>query len=434
MSRIVERALLIAAAVLLPLAVLELGARLALDRAALAARLLEAPDEAAAPRAQALEDHPIMLHPYFGYVVDPRAPGINRYGFFRDEPITTRSPDRFVVVFFGGSVADQVFSLGGAALIAALEASPALAGRRVELRSTALGGYKQPQQLLVLAGLLALGAQFDAVVALDGFNEVDGATDNVQDGINPYYPHNWHLHARQALDSEATAHMGQIAATRAARAALRRRFAIAPLAQSALWLWTWQTLDARHAAALQAQMRALDAALAAQPSAPQVTGPATTFADADAMYTEFVEVWARAALAMHNLCSGQGIQFFHFLQPNQYLAGSRDLTAAERRVAWDPDVAEAGRVARGYPLLIARGRELAEQGVDFHDLTMLFRDEPGPIYADPCCHYTPHGAALVARAIAAAILARQPLPDPSPAGRADGATPAGAVVEPHHPG
>lgn len=404
---VIKRLLLVLLALALPLLALELGLRLATDHAAIAARLVhQAGDADAAPRAQALDDQPVMLHPYFGYVVDPRAPNINPYGFFKAPPLTTRTPDRLVIGFFGGSVADQVFSLGGAALIETLAAAPLFAGRKVELISTALGGYKQPQQLLVLAGLLALGAQFDVVVALDGFNEVDGAADNVQDGVYPYYPHNWHLHARQALDPAAQALMGQVQTAREARAALRRRFAQPRLTHSALWLWVWDVLDRRQAAQLNRTMHALDAALAGAQRAPQVTGPPLAFADQEAMYTDFVEVWARASLAMHNLCQGQGIEFLQFLQPNQYLAGSKTLNEEERRIAWNPDVADAGRVAHGYPLLVRRGTELAEQGVDFHDLTMLFAAESDTMYSDSCCHYTQRGAELVARAIAQAIIER----------------------------
>jgi hypothetical protein len=404
---LLKRLLLILLAVAVPLLLLELGARLATDHAASAERLLhDAGDADAAPRAQALDDQRVMLHPYFGYVVDPRAPGINPYGFFKAPPLTTRTPDRLVIGFFGGSVADQVFSLGRAALIETLEASPQFAGRKVEVISTALGGYKQPQQLLVLAGLLALGAQFDVVVALDGFNEVDGAADNVQDGVNPYYPHNWHLHARQALDPAAQALMGQVQTAREQRAALRRRFARPALVHSALWLWVWEVLDRRQAAQLNRTMHALDAALAGAQRAPQVSGPPLQFADQEAMFTDFVEVWARASLEMHNLCRGQGIEFLQFLQPNQYFEGSKVLNEAERRSAWNPDVAEAGRVAQGYPLLVRRGAELGEQGVDFHDLTMLFAAESETLYSDSCCHYTQRGADMVARAIAQAIIER----------------------------
>lgn len=407
MPLFVKRLLLLAAAILISLASLEVGIRCAVDRAALADRLLHtAGDTDGAPRAQALEDQRIILHPYFGYVVDPRSPGINRFGFFHDEPIMTRAPDRFIIAFFGGSVADQVYSLGHDALVEALRAAPAFAGKRIEVVSTALGGYKQPQQLLVLADLLAQGAQFDVVVALDGFNEVDGAADNVQDGVNPYYPLNWQLHARSALDSQSMALMGQVEGTRAARATLRDTFARSGLTNSALALWVWDVLDRRQTAALRAQMLALEAAQAQAEKSPQVSGPPLTFADEDAMYADFVEVWARASFAMRNLCRGQGIRFLQFLQPNQYFAGSKTLTDEERRIAWSADVADAGRVAHGYPLLVVRGRELAAQGVDFHDLSMLFRDERDTLYSDTCCHYNQRGADLIARAIAAAIVER----------------------------
>lgn len=410
MSLLLKRLLLVAAALVVAAALLEVGARLLDDgqRAARASRLFDRPDEdPRLPQAQALEDQRTMLHPYYGYVVDPRAAGINPYGFFRRPPLTTRGPDRYVIAFFGGSVADQVFALGQGALIAALRRDPAFAGRRIEVLSTALGGYKQPQQLLVLAELLALGAQFDAVVNLDGFNEVDGAADNVQDGINPYYPHHWQAHAQRGLDRAALLGVARIEAAREHRAALRARFAAWPAARhSAFLLALWDALDRRELAALRRQTAALETQLAAQDQPPQVTGPPFAFADDGAMYAEFVEVWARSSLAMENLCRGQGIAYLHFLQPNQYVEGSKVLTAEERRIAWDADVADAGRVATAYPLLVARGRELDEQGVDFHDLTMLFHDDAGDIYADTCCHFNQRGAERVAEAIAAAIIDR----------------------------
>jgi hypothetical protein len=407
---LLKRLLLVAIALLVAAAVLEMGVRLTDGeaRAGRASRLFDRPDEAAeVPQAQALDDQRIMLHPYFGYVVDPRAPGINPYGFFRRSPLTTRSPDRYVIAFFGGSVADQVFSLGQNALIAALKRDPTFAHREIEVLSTALGGYKQPQQLLVLADLLAIGAQFDAVVNLDGFNEVDGAADNVQDGVNPYYPHHWQAQARRALDRGLLVHAARIEAARDDRDHLRSAFAAWPVVRhSAFLLALWDALDRRQLAALRRETVALDAALTDQEKPPQVSGPPFAFDDADTMFADFVEVWARSSLEMENLCRGQGIEYLHFLQPNQYFEGSKVLNENERRVAWDPDVADAGRVATGYPLLIARGRELSGQGVDFHDLTMLFHDDAGDIYSDPCCHFTQRGADRVAEAIAAAIIAR----------------------------
>ena len=409
MTLLLKRLLLVLGALIAAGVVLEIGARLlgGGQQVARASRLFDTPDTDAVPQAQALEDQRTMLHPYYGYVVDPRSPGINAYGFFRREPLTTRDPHRYIIVFFGGSVADQVFALGQQALITALQRDPAFADREIVVLSTALGGYKQPQQLLVLADLLALGAQFDAVVNLDGFNEVDGAADNVQDGVNPYYPHHWQVQAQRALDRDLLRHVARIEAARDARDGLRQQFAAWPAVRhSAFLLALWDALDRRQLAALRRETAALDAATVGQAKPPQVSGPPFAFDDADAMYADFVEVWARSSLEMENLCRGQGIEYLHFLQPNQYFEGSKVLNENERKVAWDDDVADAGRVSNGYPMLVARGRDLAGQGVDFHDLTMLFHDDAGDIYSDTCCHFTQRGAEKVAEAIAAAIIAR----------------------------
>ena len=112
----------------------------------------------------------------------------------------------------------------------------------------------------MLATLLALGAQFDVVVNLDGFNEIDGAKDNLQDGVNPFYPYTWNLHARQALDSAATAHVAKADADpRRAATTLRRWFARWPVPHSVFLLTLWDLLDQRQEAALRAETAALRA-------------------------------------------------------------------------------------------------------------------------------------------------------------------------------
>ena len=115
MSLLLKRLALVAVALVVAAGLLEVGAR-AFDggqREARAGRLFDGTSgDPEVPQAQALDDQRTMLHPYFGYIVDPRAPGINPYGFFRRPPLTTRGPDRYVIAFFGGSVADQVFALG----------------------------------------------------------------------------------------------------------------------------------------------------------------------------------------------------------------------------------------------------------------------------------------------------------------------------------
>lgn len=413
-----KRLLVLAIASALAVVMLELGAahlyarfkQRPFNRADVASRLhgpAAAEPEADAPAPQGddprVANQPVILHPYFGYVANPAKVRANAYGFFGREPFSTRSTDVALVGVFGGSVADQLAKVGGDALRAALAAQGPFAGRRIELINLSLGGYKQPQQMLVLATLLAFGAQFDEVINLDGFNEIDGAQDNLQDGVNPFFPYTWNLHARQGFDSAATVHMAKVEAIRGDREALRQRFARWPVAHSAFLLTLWDFLDQRQEAALRAETAALREALAQSAKTPQQTGPPISFADDQEMYHEYAEVWARASLEMHLLSSGYGIRYFHFLQPNQYLPGSKALTAEELSTAYDPDVAGTQRVAVAYPIFSERGRDLHSQGVEFTDLTMLFRDEARSVYGDTCCHFNRLGNQQLAEAIAAAI-------------------------------
>ena len=68
-------------------------------------------------------------------------------------------------------------------------------GFRVEgkgrLLDTALPGYKEPQQLLILSDLLALGVRPDVVMTLDGFNETCIARKNLDVGGDPFMPWFW---------------------------------------------------------------------------------------------------------------------------------------------------------------------------------------------------------------------------------------------------
>lgn len=83
-----------------------------------------------------------------------------------------------LVGIFGGSVARQCCDQGAPRLAALLEWSPRFAGREVVPLCLGHEGYKQPEQLLVLAYLLSLGQQFDLVINIDGFNEVALGTYN----------------------------------------------------------------------------------------------------------------------------------------------------------------------------------------------------------------------------------------------------------------
>src|SRR6185295_17248995 len=120
---------------------------------------------------------PITPHPFLGFTYDPNfnPAGVLRnhgvpvsdWGFLDDKPpIQPKSKDKVIVGIFGGSVA-MWFSLHGLpTLFEELRKAPELKGKELVVVRTALGGFKQPQQLQTLSYLLALGAP--AMVRLVG--------------------------------------------------------------------------------------------------------------------------------------------------------------------------------------------------------------------------------------------------------------------------
>jgi hypothetical protein len=133
------------------------------------------------------------------------------------------------------------------------------------------------------------------------------------------------------------------------------------------------------------------------------TGPAQLDPDEDGRRTHVVDLWANSSLQMQRICQGNGIAYLHFLQPNQYLPGSKPMTEPERQ-KFVSETQEYGKAIKAiYPLLINRSPILQQKGVDFHDLTMLFSEVHEPIYADPFCHFNQLGNHMLAKSIADAI-------------------------------
>jgi hypothetical protein len=356
-----------------------------------------------------------LLHPYLGYVMDPRlaAPGVARAGLDRlsielgfprnrERVLQPRDPARTVIGVFGGSVADIFAASGADALRAALADLPRFRGREIVVLSLAAPGYKQPQALMTLNYLLALGAHFDAVVNLDGVNDLALPESELAPlDVAPFYPRGWYTRAAD-LGPELRLAVG--------RAALleRLRHDAAELFSGAPWRWSrtaglvWSLSDRQ----LAARVAAAERDVLARPRArdPQAQGPRLDDGVDDR--TRVAEVWQRSSLQMARLCDGLGIAYFHFLQPNQYVPDSKPLGEAERRVAFRDDSPMRKPVAEGYARLREAGAALAAQGVDFHDLSGVFREVQEPIYVDDCCHLNPLGNRLLGASVGRAMAAR----------------------------
>jgi hypothetical protein len=114
-------------------------------------------------------------------------------------------------------------------------------------------------------------------------------------------------------------------------------------------------------------------------------------------------LWERGSRLMAAAAVQAGAGYLHVLQPNQYVEGSKVLTPAETEHAYDRRSEFAKGVRRGYPLLLQRGQEMTEDGISFHDLSMLFRGRQETLYVDSCCHYNHLGYQLVGDRVATLI-------------------------------
>jgi hypothetical protein len=360
-----------------------------------------------AQQVQPINDERV-LHPYLGYVMNPRlarlgvrAAGLDptsvELGFPRNTESVLQSadPSRIVVGLFGGSVADILSAAGADALRKELAKAPGFEGREIIVVSAAAPGYKQPQALMALNYLLLLGAHFDFVVNLDGVNELSlPATELDPLGVASLYPRGWYTRTAD-LVPERSVILGRVMTLERIRRRSARLFSRAPLRFSLTAGLAWRLGDR----ALLSFMADAERGVATRPDGhdPQAQGPLLT--GGEAAQTLPTPIWRRSSLQMARLCESLGIRYFHFLQPNQYVPGSKAMGEAERQIAYREDSPIRETIERGYPALRTAGRALEAQGVAFVDLSQVFRDVPEPVYADDCCHLDARGNELLGAAI-----------------------------------
>lgn len=367
--------------------------------------------------------HPVfgseVVHPYFGFAVPPteakpvRKGGdedLEQYGFgWGSGPLVREhTPDRFVVMILGGSVARLFHELGGSEVVKQkLEQVPELKGKEIVMSSAAFWGYKQPQQLVILSTLLALGGQVDLVIDIDGFNEVAlTGPEDVAQGVFPFYPIRWYLRTQDlAADPKLRQSLGEILVLKERRESLARFFSGPLINRSFLANLIWRVLDQRaQTAAIHAELAArerretLGHSFAAQ-------GPTASYKSDQESMKDFVGVWEQSVRQLDRLSDANGIRFFQFVQPNQYVEGSKPMGEEERALAWNEDDPYRPGTVAGYPLLVEGTKRLQKEGVESHDLSMVFANVTQPLYFDSCCHFNEEGNHILGEKIAEIITA-----------------------------
>jgi hypothetical protein len=316
-----------------------------------------------------------VIHPYLSFVRDPkRTPNTSYLGFPQknDDPLRGNSRGSVTIAVFGGSFAEGTSVIGESVIQSRLREHGINAG----IVTVAMGGYKQPQQLLALAYLLSHGAQIDVVVNIDGFNEVAlPQAENVPKGVNPFYPRNWYGRTLRLHDQITLRRIGRISALQDDRRRWAQSFVDMPkfsIIRNLVWR-AYDKLLEKRVVDINEQIRRSQPLSSSQFL---TTGPNLGIKEEKELYQQIANHWRSSSLLMKALCDGEGIAYIHILQPNQYFGTDRTLTEEERRDAFQEDHMYRSGVVKGYPRLLAAKDDLIDRGVNFHDLTKIYDSIP----------------------------------------------------------
>jgi len=309
--------------------------------------------------------HEWLIHPYLGFESAASSREFEQ-ALSASRPTSGDARAAFRVLLLGGAAA-RLDAASEQALRAKLGADPRLAGREIVLLQGAASVHKQPQHALRLELLLERGLQVEAVVELDGFNELALASENHAHGIDPLLP--WGG-AWSAMLEDSRLERGELDVwieLRDEQAAGRR------------WLALFERCTPRASAlggslARNRLERALERAraLVMEGRALRANSPANAALLAgggrpseDAALRIGVRCWAESALTMQALCEARGILFLHALEPLQQALAALD-EAAEPRARL-----HAAALRKGLPSLRAGGEWLRAQQVAHVDLSQL---------------------------------------------------------------
>ncbi|MDA1265953.1 MAG: hypothetical protein O2816_12805 [Planctomycetota bacterium] len=342
-----------------------------------------------------------LLHPFTGWEEH-----VTRKRIAAELPHFLSGEDdaTFDILLVGSSVAAAFGNGGSEVFLEVVAASPSLAGREMRFLGHGRSAYKQPQQLFLLQWLLLQGYEPDAVICIDGFNEMALSLANSRRKIPPVYP-GWGqwgpLVSTLPVTGEGRVLVHALEEARLEAAAVHATVRKYRLANSAVFGSYYRTRMVRAQERWQAAAEELSSALASFSF--QRLGAFSEPEEDQAILDSTAEVWQRATTAMADLCRARQIPFLHVLQPNPNIPGSKPLTAQEQ------ELVRAGEewmlaATEGYPRIRAAREELRTQGLDSLDATMIFSEVAETVWRD-AGHLNRVGNSLLGRKVGEAFTA-----------------------------
>ncbi|MDY7023836.1 MAG: hypothetical protein SWJ54_21230, partial [Cyanobacteriota bacterium] len=366
----------------------------------------------------------IRFHPYFGYVLKPgvyshQVSGlkVNNYGFFSpyDYPYTKTHENQAIIGIFGGSVASD-FSVNetidpshSRTLTQKLKALPKFKNKEIIILNFANGGYKQPQQLLILSYFLSRGQKFDLVINIDGFNEIALSPLNNQAKLDiamPSFQHFQPLTSLVNLDLSAIISMGEVIKLRQNISQANRQLSQCYFAGCHVFnqLKLQFLLNTYYQYIENFEKEQIVKTLAdnsSENSLILLTQQSQVLEDDIAIH-QAVNNWFESSLMMSHVLSMRQIPYFHFIQPNQHYPTQRVFSSEEKRMIRDSPYRQAAQ--NGYPVLISKFEQMQNDDLNLFNSVKILDQTPKTVYRDSCCHYNQLGQDILTDSVAQSII------------------------------
>ncbi|MEG4445911.1 hypothetical protein QUB47_29295 [Microcoleus sp. AT9_B5] len=359
------------------------------------------------------------FHPFLGFIQQPGPdfrPGfkVNNYGFISpyDYPLKKTKKNQFFIGVFGGSVASNygVFEVQNKILPQYLKQLPGLKDKEFVILSFATGGYKQPQQLLILNYFLALGQELDLVVNIDGFNEVALSNLNNKNQIDLAMPSIQHILPLTSLANNSLS-------TKAMKATIRIQENKARISQglerlqncsfaacNALTSVYVQNLVNNYKTdVIKFEKERTKQKKDDSGSVIYINTNKSVLPDSVA-FQEMALNWAKSSIFMHKVLSASNVPYFHVLQPNQYYQTKRVFGEAEKQIAFNKDTPYSKSVQIGYPALFKKFPNLEKNNINLVNAVNVFDKTKEAVYVDSCCHYNQAGEVVFSNYVGRSIL------------------------------
>jgi hypothetical protein len=316
-------------------------------------------------------------HPLFGFM---REKNLSLIGDLREH----HPNNEFRILLLGGSVA-EIFGDWTHIETILKQRIAGLENLDVRLLNLATGGYKQPQQFFILSYLVD---QVDLVINIDGFNELMSHDDDFYFPLE--YPIFWNRYF-----SENSFNYGLPAAQSAVRLLyqlinfLPQRFEYLSSSRSFYFFWSnlrtilfnsFSRLERLNRNKLNEGRRLM------RPPG-----------DVESIGKKNLSVWKKYQSLSALVARSRNLPYISFVQPNQYLEGSKPLSSREIENFVNP--AWAAFLNPRMKMLSDTADELAKSGLPVKNLMWIFKSKLQDLYIDNCCHFNDLGNKIMENAI-----------------------------------